>query len=370
MRFSDIPGHDDIKKRLRAMADADRIPHAILLEGPSGTAKYALARAMAQYIHCTNRSEEDSCGVCASCKQHQSFNNADTYYSFPVVKRAGKDAISDDFLPAWRLFLAENPMMDFQQWTAALDNINAQPRIYVEEGIGLIRKLSLTAMAADYKIVLMWLPERMKTECANKMLKLVEEPFSDTIFIMASDNPREILPTIYSRTQRISVKRYTDAEVSDYLSMSYGVGKQQADDIARISDGSIINALRHLSTGSSTSVQLDLFMRLMRLSYQRKVRELKAWSVEIAGMGREPQMSFLSYCQRLFRENFIMNLNIPPLNLLTSAEAAFCAKFSPFINERNVLKINSIFDDAIADIAANANAKIVFFDLAIKCVCS
>ena len=170
------------------MADADRIPHAILLEGPSGTAKYALARAMAQYIHCTNRSEEDSCGVCASCKQHQSFNNADTYYSFPVVKRAGKDAISDDFLPAWRLFLAENPMMDFQQWTAALDNINAQPRIYVEEGIGLIRKLSLTAMAADYKIVLMWLPERMKTECANKMLKLVEEPFSDTIFIIPAPN--------------------------------------------------------------------------------------------------------------------------------------------------------------------------------------
>ena len=218
MRFADIPGHEDVKRRLRQMVDEGRIPHALLFEGPAGSGKFALARALAQYIHCSHRTPEgDSCGECPECRQHQTFNHIDTVYSFPVVKKGGKPAVSDDYIDDFREFMAKYPYMDFDRWLMALDNINAQPQIYVEEGNSLLRRLSFMARQSQYKIVLLWLPERFKEETANKLLKLVEEPFGDTIFLMVSNNSRRILPTIYSRTQRISVKRYDDYELMSIL---------------------------------------------------------------------------------------------------------------------------------------------------------
>ena len=221
MRFADIPGHDDVKKRLREMADSGRIPHALLLEGPAGAGKFALARAFAQYIHCTARTPEgDSCGKCPSCLQHQAFNHIDTVYSFPVVKKNSKPTISDDYADVFREFMGKYPYMDFDRWLEALDNINAQPQIFVEEGNELLRRLTFMARQARFKVVLLWLPERMKEETANKLLKLVEEPFGDTIFLMVSNNARRILPTIYSRTQRVNVRRYDDDELASILMAS------------------------------------------------------------------------------------------------------------------------------------------------------
>ena len=204
MKFSDIPAHNFAKQKLRTFVDRNKIPHAILLEGPSGIGKYALARAFAQYIHCQNRQNGDSCGMCPSCLQHGSFNHIDTHFVFPVVKKSSpKKSFSDDYIDAWKDFLSENPYMDFQKWLVALDNVNAQPVIYVDESEELIRKLNFTSHQAKYKVVLFWLPERMNQECANKLLKLIEEPYGDTLFVFVSNNSREILPTNYSRTQRI-----------------------------------------------------------------------------------------------------------------------------------------------------------------------
>lgn len=223
MRFADIPGHEEVKARLREMVDTDRIPHALLLEGPAGSGKFALARALAAYIHCTDRTPDgDSCGKCPSCRQHQAFNHIDTLYSFPVVKKSGKPAVSDDYAELFHEFMQKYPYMDIDRWLESLDNINAQPQIYVEEGNELLRRLSYMARQSKYKVVLLWLPERFKEETANKLLKLVEEPFADTIFIMVSNNSRGILPTIYSRTQRIMVKRYDSDEIAAILeSMGY-----------------------------------------------------------------------------------------------------------------------------------------------------
>ena len=207
MKFADIPGHSDIKRDLAQMVDSGRLPHALLLEGPEGCGKFALARALAQYIQCDNRHDGDSCGTCPACRQHQAHQFIDTLYSFPVAKKNSKPTISDDFRQEFNTFMDQNPFMDFDRWPAMLDNTNAQPKFYVEEGNELIRRLSYTAHSARYKSVLMWLPERMNEDTANKMLKIVEEPYPDTLFIMTSDNPREILPTIYSRVQRIKVHR-------------------------------------------------------------------------------------------------------------------------------------------------------------------
>ncbi len=368
MRFADIPGHEDVKRRLRQMVDEGRIPHALLFEGPAGSGKFALARALAQYIHCSHRTPEgDSCGECPECRQHQTFNHIDTVYSFPVVKKGGKPAVSDDYIDDFREFMAKYPYMDFDRWLMALDNINAQPQIYVEEGNSLLRRLSFMARQSQYKIVLLWLPERFKEETANKLLKLVEEPFGDTIFLMVSNNSRRILPTIYSRTQRISVKRYDDYELMSILE-GMGYGEDVASDVARIAAGNVNEALRLADVSKERLQFFDLFVELMRKAYARKVGELREWSLAVAALGREPQMQFVDYWMRLVRESFIMHLSDPRLLTLTAAEHAFTVKFFPFINEKNVIDMCALFDAARRDIAANANAKIVFFDLAVKVI--
>lgn len=218
MRFADISGHDDVKQRLRDMVDENRMPHAIMIEGPEGSAKFALARAFLQYIHCTARSAGDSCGRCPECKLSATLNHIDTFISFPVVKRSGRGDTSDDYLAEFRDYVRDYPYMDFEEWLRRLDNINAQPLIYVSEATSLIRKLSITSRRSDFKTSLIWLPERLKEDAANKLLKLVEEPASDTIIVMVSNNSQLVLPTIYSRTQRVMVRRYTDAEVAEIIS--------------------------------------------------------------------------------------------------------------------------------------------------------
>ena len=369
MKFSDIISHDVAKKRLQSFVETGRIPHAILLEGPEGIGKFALARAFAQYVHCENPQNNDSCGRCPSCLQHQSLNHIDTHFVFPVVKRKNKSTvISDDYIEEWREFIFQNPYMDFEKWLLALDNINAQPQIYVDESVDIIRKLNFTAHKAKYKIVLIWLPERMKIECANKLLKLIEEPYSDTLFVLVSNDAKQILPTIYSRTQRLELLRLGNSEVSSYLVQKYAIDQDKADSIAYLCEGNINKAEKELNISKESSRFFSLFVELMRLAYQRKIHDLKRWSADVASLGREQEIQFLDYCQRLIRENFIYNLNANGLNYMNSQEAQFSVNFAKFITEKNVEKLISVLNKAQSDISGNANAKIVFFDLSVKVI--
>lgn len=368
MKFADIPGHEDIKDELREMADSGRLPHALLLEGPSGSAKFMLARAYAQYIHCEDRSGGDSCGRCPSCLQHQSFNHIDTVFSFPVIKKNSRPTISDDYGAEFREMMAEYPYMDIERWIVALQSANSQPRIYVEEGAELQRRLNFKAHQSRFKIVLMWLPERLQEDTANKLLKLIEEPHEDTLFVLSSDDSKQILPTIYSRCRRIGVKRYDDATVARIIASRLAMSDESAAAIAALAAGNVNEALALVDVSHSRQQYLDLFIELMRKAYQRKIVLLRKWSADVAALGREKNLAFLDYCSRMIRENFILNLHIDGLNCLTDAERAFCVNFSRFINETNVLRIVDVFDDARNDIAANANAKIVMFDVAVKTI--
>lgn len=369
MKFADIPFHEDIKQRLRNMVDSGHIPHALLLEGAAGSGKFSLARAYAQYIHCSNPTEAgDSCGKCPSCLQHESFNHIDTFYAFPVLKKAGKAAVSDDYAPEFHELLSESPYMDFGIWLSKLGNANGQPAIYVEEVSQLVNRMNLTSRQSKYKIVIIWLPERLREESANKLLKLLEEPHSDTLFIMSSDNPSEILPTIYSRTQRIRVRRYSDDDATSILSKGFSIDENAARVASTLAEGNINAALRLLESDKETGVYLDLFIKLMRDAWSRKVGELRNWSNDVATLGREGSARFYEYCARMIRENFIMNLGEPSLNSLSKAEASFSSKFSPFINSANVIDIFNVFTDARNDTLMNGNGKIIAFDLAVKMI--
>ena len=369
MRFSDIPGHEPQKQRLRQMADTGRMPHALLLEGPEGVGKFAIARAMAQYIHCENRTGGDSCGRCPSCRQHETFNHVDTIFTFPVVKeRSDKPAISSDYLPEFRDFITQAPYMDYEQWLAKFDKLNAKPTIYVDEAAELIRALNYTAHSSKYKVVLFWLPERMQESTANKLLKLIEEPYPDTLFLFTSDQPRLILPTIYSRLQRIQFTRLQTADVAAAVQRVRAVPPERAMALAGLSEGSVTQALRAAGEAKEQAQYLKMFIELMRNAYSRRIADLKQWAIDVAALGRERNMHLYAYASRLIRENFILNLHMPQLNNLLPDEAAFSAKFSPFINERNVLQLVESIDDACADIQANANAKVVNFDLAIRVI--
>lgn len=369
MRFSDIPAHEHAKQRLRDMADTGRLPHALLIDGPAGVGKFALARAFAQYIHCENRTPDgEPCGCCPACIQHENFNQPDTIFSFPILKSASAAGLSDDLASEWRGYLASNPFMEFEEWLRILGNPNGQPVIYSAEAMNIARKFSTTSYSSRYKIMLMWLPERMQNECANKLLKLIEEPFPDSLMIFVSDNAAEILPTVHSRLQSVSVNRIPDADVALYVERSLGADASTASAVAHLSGGSLVAARNHLTQSGEYARFLDMFMLLMRSAYQRRVGVLRKWSIDMAGLGREAEIRFLSYCERMMRENFMNNLHMSELVYMTPAEQQFSSKFSPFINERNVERFISEFQQARIDIAANANAKIIFFDLAIHAI--
>ena len=364
MKFSDVIGNSNAVNRLRRMIDTDQMPHALLLHGPAGVPKLALARAAAQYIHCTNRTNGDSCGSCPSCLQHQSFNHADTFFSFPIVNLK-KEPVCEDFIEQWKQFLSENPIEDYQKWLSLLNKENAQPIIYASEGNKIIRDMSLASYSARFKVLIMWLPEKMNAECANKLLKLIEEPSDDTLFIFVSDDAKSILPTIFSRTQRIELRKPSTDQVAAYLQQHYALDPQDSLALAAPADGDIVQAERNMELDSETKQFHEQFITLMRMAYLRNLKELKAWSETISAFKREKARRFMQYCARQVRENFIYNLHSPELNYLTRDEEAFSKKFAPFINEDNAERLLNEFTRADSDIRANGNAKIILFDLAI-----
>ncbi len=371
MKFSDISFHRNAIDRLRRMADEDRIPHAILIDGPEGIGKFALARAFAQYVHCENHTPDgDSCGVCRSCRLHQALNHTDLHFSFPVVKLENMTSppVSDDFLNEWRDFVKSNRFMSIDSWASTFTKKNAQPMIYAPESSSIIHKLSLTSHISRYQILILWLPERLGSDTANKLLKLVEEPLEDTLIIMVSNDSKSILPTISSRLQRVTLRPLSDQTVTSILMEENPLDENDAKAIAHLSLGNMIEAMRQLSLSEEQSSFFEMFKSLMRLAYQRKIKDLREWANDLAALGREKELKFYEYTSRLIRENFIYNFALPELNYLNSAEGDFSRNFARFITERNVEKLIEVFDNARTDIAGNGNGKIINLDVAIKTI--
>ena len=367
--FRDVIGHDNLKASLIRSVNAGNIAHAQLFSGIEGVGKFAMAMAYARYIHCTNRGEHDACGECPSCMQYNALSHADLHFVFPMVRNKDKKKVHcDDYRQAWDEFISTNTYFGIDEWLHAMNAENKQAIIYADESDEIWRKMTLKSFSSPYKIMIIWLPERMNVECANKLLKLFEEPYPNTIFLLVSNAPDQLLSTIRSRVQQISLPALTLDTIAQALQQQYGITDTDARAVAHLSNGSYLKACNNLSLNDDNKLFFDLFVQLMRLAYARRVKELKVWSEDAAELGRERLRNFLSYTARMIRENYIYNLSQPSLNYMTGEEVQFSTRFAPFVNERNVQEIIAILNSAENDIGQNANAKIVLFDLAVKMI--
>ena len=371
MKFSDIIGHDDLKRRLAQQIDAGRISHAQLFSGLAGYGTLPLALAYVQYLFCPNRQAGDSCGVCPSCQQVASLAHPDLHFVFPVNKRekkSGEVITSDMFIDLWRTTWREKGgIFTAEEWYERLDlGKTMKGLITAKESEEIIRKLQFKSFSSDYKAMIIWLPETMNQEAANKILKILEEPWEKTLFILVSERADLLLQTITSRTQEVTV-RGIDNTTLERIALSQGKSEVEARNMARLAKGSILE-LQALMRGESDEARhqyFELFCALMRLSYNDKHLELIEWAEEMTTLTREAQRQFFLNAVRLLRESYMLHAGLGSISYLWGEEADFCRKFAPFIGNQNIEFLVEEIETAMMEIAQNGAPRIVFTHFAL-----
>ena len=373
MRFKDIIGHETLKRHLAESIDKGRISHAQLFSGAVGVGTLPLAIAYAQYLNCTSRRDGDSCGVCPSCIKMQQLAHPDLHFVFPVNKqgkKSGEVVLSADFMPLWREMVAESGgYFTRQEWYDRLDlGKTLRGIISAREAEEIIRRLQYKSFESEYKITIIWQPETMNEEAANKILKILEEPWDKTLFILVSERTDLLLPTIISRTQEVAVPRLKN---EDLMALAQGgegtIDEQQLHNTARLAAGDVIE-WRRLTGGGEDAVRkeaFDLFCALMRLSYNDKHLELMDWADEVAQLSREQQRSMLLHAARLLRESYMLHAGLGSISYLWGEEAKFCQNFAPFIGNQNIEYLISEIETAMRQVSQNGNSRIIFTHFAL-----
>ena len=372
MRFADIPGHDELKRRLARNADEGRISHAQLFTGICGAGTLPLAAAYAQYINCTCRRDGDSCGECPSCRQAEALAHPDIHFVFPVNKlgkKSGEAVLSGEFMPQWReLFSRTGGFFSPQQW---LDTLNLGKTlkgvISAKESDEIIRTLSFKSFESEYKTMIVWMPETMNDEAANRILKILEEPWDKTLFLLVSEHPDRLLKTILSRTQEVSVPRLDTATLEAEARRMGESDPAKIRNMARLANGDLLELRRQIEGGEEDArhENFEAFCSLMRLSYNDRHLDLLAWADETAQLSRERQTAMLRDFSRLLREAFVIHAGAPETSYLWGEEAEFCRKFAPFIDGRNIEPIVAQIESAMRQIGQNGNPRIVLTHFAL-----
>lgn len=373
MLFKDIVGQQEIKDRLIKSVTDERISHAQMFLGEPGSGTILLAIAYAQYLNCENRGEHDSCGVCHSCHKMQKLMHPDVHFTYPINKTSEVDdkiVLSDMFLDYWRSIVGEMTYFDEQDWYSHIELGNKQGIISVHEADNIIKKLSFKSFEGEYKILIMWLPERMNLNASNSLLKLVEEPPAKTIFLLVAQEEGKVLKTILSRTQIIRIPRIRYNDLVESLEKKYPSSSFPVSSIARLSSGSMVEARRLLELDEEGNDFFNYVVTMLRLCYQSNVIGLLEWSEEVATLGRDRIKRLLTYAERVIREAFMLNLQMEKVSYLPldPAQQNFYNNFKPFIRPNNIEEAFMLLNGAIHHINANGNPKIVLSDMALKMV--
>jgi len=363
MQFSEIPGLQEVKTTLINSVTNNHVAHAQLFAGVEGSAALPLALAYATYVNCLEKVEGDSCGKCSSCSKYNKLIHPDLHIIFPVTtnKRITKDASSEVFFPEWRETFLANPFFTFADWMEVLDGENKQLIINVEESRTVVKKISMKAFEAEYKVVLIWLPETMRTEGANAMLKSLEEPPAKTLFILITAKQEKLLTTIISRTQRIQVRLFNDVEIKQYLIQHKGIGEAQAKRVTYLADGNMREAIQLLSEEDQDheSKIRDWF----RACFGSKLQDMIRMSEEFGALPRELQKSLLQYGLGIFRDSLMYReVGTDLLRVDEESKDDMVQKFSNVIDFQKVVSLSQILNEAHAEIERNINSKMVFMD--------
>lgn len=380
MRFADIAGQRRLINSLIDAVESHRVPHAQLFAGAEGYGSFALAWAYAQFVSCTDKQhyhtpspdelKADSCGKCPSCVKYQKLAHPDLHLIFPTTttKRIDKNNESSLFIDLFRDFVIENDgYIDIESWLDYIKSDNKQGEINVRDANSIVSSLTMTVYESPYKIMIIWCADRMRHDAAPKLLKILEEPYDGTLFLLVSANTEAILPTILSRVQLVKVLPIDSSAIADYLTTKRGLSRAEAQIVANSSSGNMLRALNYDNKEQKEIVGLFIEWTRAAFQYAQKASDILAISEKFAKLSREKQKIFLLTCSELMRECFMHKTQRQVCeNLFPQEDEKFLTNFSKYLNENNIRSIYNLMEQALNHVMRNANAKILFFDLTIQ----
>lgn len=365
MYFRDVIGQHPLKERLVNSVRDNRISHAQLFFGPEGSGTLPLAFAYARYVHCTNRGENDSCGECPSCQKHDKLVHPDLHIVYPIA--LSKDLrVSTTVIKEFREAILADAYLTLDDWFNKIEAENKQPVIGTEESGEILKKLSLTTFEAEYKIMIIWMAEKMNVTAANKLLKILEEPPDKTLFLLVTEAEDQLLRTIVSRTQLVKLSRLNDDEIHAALKVRFSLSDGDATRITFQADGSFAAAARLTTQDEQAIFNLQVFQKWMRACLKFNMSGVMEAVDEFAGAGRERQKQFLAYSLEMIRESLLVNYADQSMVRISGDEKNFVTKFSPFVHAANAYRFMNEINTALQHIERNGSARIVFMDLSFK----
>ena len=368
MLFNQIIGQEHIKKHLQKSAENGRIPHAQLFVGKEGCGTLPMAIAYAQFLLCNFSDDVDTCNIKCNKLQHP-----DLHFAFPVTTSDSvkKHAVSDLFLLDWREFIATQPYGSLFNWLQHIGVENKQGLIGVDESEAVVKKLKLKSYEGGFKVMIIWMAEKMNIAAANKLLKLIEEPPNKTVFLLITENEEQIINTIRSRCQALHFPALSEQDIASSLIVNNQVVDNEAAKIAHQAEGNYNKALHLLQNDSNDLIFEEWFIDWIRTAFRAKgdasvVQQLISWSDTISKTGRETQKRFLDYCLQFFRQALLINYKSDQLVFMETESGFNLSKFAPFVHSGNILEIEKELNDAMYHIERNGNAKIILLDLSMK----
>ena len=373
MQFRDIIGHQDIKNRLINTVLNNRVSHAQLFLGVEGTEKLAMAIAYAQFISCENKQHyksdsdivADSCGQCPSCVKYQKLVHPDLHFIFPVAttKQFPKDPVSSMFMSDWREALIDsNYYLNLNEWYEKIGIENKQGRISALDANNIIKTLGLRSYESEYKVVIIWMAEKIYHAAAPKLLKILEEPPNKTLFILISENHDQLLKTILSRVQLLKFTPHSDELIQNYINSNFRLDPNRVEEIVHLSDGVFSNVFKLVNSQNIDNLLFKHFREMMLFAYQNNFVKMREKANELNSLGREKIKLLLQYGMRITRMCMLYDIGNQSMVRSANDEYDFISKFSKFVNQHNAEAINHILSEAEFHVGRNGNARIILLD--------
>ncbi|MBK9292341.1 MAG: DNA polymerase III subunit [Bacteroidetes bacterium] len=369
MRFADIIGQQEARQQLIQTIRNGRIPHAQLFFGPPGNGKYALALSYVQYLNCANRSHDDSCGTCPSCVKINKLAHPDVHFFFPTTttKKVKKDPESKLYADEWRTYIAAcQGYPDINDWYDYLGVENKQGTLFVRDASEINRLLGFKPFEGNFSAFVIWMPEKLHPTAANKLLKNLEEPPANTVFLLVAENPEQVLPTIRSRCYQVKVPRIAQSDLEAYLSNNFQLSADESTQLALLSDGNLLTARMLASQPDERLQQMEQFRLWMRLCFDHKYAEIIDFANNTAGMGRERIKAMLEYGLRIFRFVLLIQQGQPEMVSAAGGEQEFVTRFARAVGRADVSEVAFLLEESIRHVERNANTSLLLSSLSFR----